>query len=505
MDIRWINKRDFSFGVTALAIAAYAICAYFSVGYFHADEQFQIIEFAHYKIGGVPASGLAWEFNEAIRSSFQPWIVFLLAKILTITGLYSPFLLSFILRITTGWLAIYAIGRFVKANRRQIADKYQLLFLLLSYFLWFLPFVNVRFSSESLSGIFFLLALALASTTMRGKADWFKLGMLCGLSFICRFQSALLVFGLCMWLILIRRSLFNSLLFWGMGCCLIIVLEVVLDRLFYGVWIFAPWNYFNVNIIKGVSSHFGSMSWYLYMLIVAAYLAVPIGLLVFAGFLSLMLNYPKSNIVWSVLPFLILHLIVPHKEVRFLFPIVNLLPIIIVLGIQGIEKSFAGFQVGRWRKYVLVFSCLLFLVNLLGLMAVLFGSPAYGRIAIVKYLHDNYSDKTCKVYSLDEPDANPYVPLPPLNQSFYMEKNVKPVLLADYNNLESDLKKSKDTVQFLVIRKYELSVRGFAARLHRLGLRPVFQGNPSWIMWLKNRWLLRRRESGYILYKMQPD
>ena len=50
-----------------LSLFVYLITAFFSVGYYHPDEHFQLLELCNYKLGNSPASDLAWEFNERIR------------------------------------------------------------------------------------------------------------------------------------------------------------------------------------------------------------------------------------------------------------------------------------------------------------------------------------------------------------------------------------------------------------------------------------------------------
>jgi hypothetical protein len=44
------------------AMLIYAISAWFSTGFYHGDEHFQIIEFACHKMGSVSQDQLAWEF-----------------------------------------------------------------------------------------------------------------------------------------------------------------------------------------------------------------------------------------------------------------------------------------------------------------------------------------------------------------------------------------------------------------------------------------------------------
>ena len=53
-----------------------AVAAYFSYGYYHLDEYYQIIEFTSFKLGKTPAAELAWEYHRLSRPWMQPAIYF---------------------------------------------------------------------------------------------------------------------------------------------------------------------------------------------------------------------------------------------------------------------------------------------------------------------------------------------------------------------------------------------------------------------------------------------
>src|SRR5919206_4106439 len=65
-----------------IGLAFHLVAAYFNAGYYHYDEHFQILEFANYKLGRVPAESLAWEFHEKIRPWFQPAMAYVLIRAL---------------------------------------------------------------------------------------------------------------------------------------------------------------------------------------------------------------------------------------------------------------------------------------------------------------------------------------------------------------------------------------------------------------------------------------
>ena len=50
-----------------ISILSLLISSIFSVGFFHPDEHYQILEFANYKMGNINPTQLPWEFHEKIR------------------------------------------------------------------------------------------------------------------------------------------------------------------------------------------------------------------------------------------------------------------------------------------------------------------------------------------------------------------------------------------------------------------------------------------------------
>src|SRR5690349_17655776 len=64
-------------GATIFVVAAVLVAlvaAWFNDGYLNADEHYQIIEFAQYKLGLQSSAALAWEFPAHMRPALQPWL-----------------------------------------------------------------------------------------------------------------------------------------------------------------------------------------------------------------------------------------------------------------------------------------------------------------------------------------------------------------------------------------------------------------------------------------------
>lgn len=103
--------------IIALGLLFFVMAAYFSVGFHHPDEHFQILEFANYKLGNSPASDLPWEFNAEIRQALPVAIVVCVYRFFEIFGLENPFFIAFVLRlivVLAGWFVLVAFSKKLK-------------------------------------------------------------------------------------------------------------------------------------------------------------------------------------------------------------------------------------------------------------------------------------------------------------------------------------------------------------------------------------------------------
>ena len=314
--------------VLAIAFIIYLVTAINSKGYFHFDEHYQIIEFACLKMGINAPSDLAWEYDAQIRPAIQPAVAVAVFSTLHGFGITDVYTLALSLRILTLLLALTAINVFVRSSLSLMEPGAHRFYILLSYFLWFLPFINVRFSSESWSGIFVILAVALLQgNTSRRKIIFAIAGLFLGISFLCRFQSAFFIIGLLCWYIIVAKESKVNIGAIASGGCVAVLAGFAIDRWFYGAWVFTAWNYFDVNILKGVSSVYGTAAWNYYIGTIFGMPTVPVGCLLLVALCILIYRKPRLLLLWMILPFLILHSVIPHKEDRFLFPLVNFIPI----------------------------------------------------------------------------------------------------------------------------------------------------------------------------------
>jgi phosphatidylinositol glycan class B len=334
------------------------IAAFFSKGFYHFDEHFQILEFAQLKLARSLPTELPWEFHAKMRSALQPTIVLWVHKILRIINLEDPFIATLVLRILTAVLTWATTVKLLKAFAKEVPEKWLTDFVIpFSFLFWLSVFNGVRFSSENWGGLFFALGLCWAHQVRRTFwAEVFS-GFLLGISFLSRFQMGLMILGLVAWLVFIKKDRLRQLLPIGLGFGIVLILGLALDHTFYGDWPVTFWNYFKQNIIEGKAAQFGVQPWYEYFRILFIDLIPPFSIFFIFGLLAFFWLYPRHIITFSLLPFLLIHMGLGHKEARFLFPILYFFPVILGLGFSALSlKLYLNVYLKSFlKRLVLVF------------------------------------------------------------------------------------------------------------------------------------------------------
>ena len=448
-------------------VVFFLLTAFFSEGFYHGDEHFQIIEFAQFKLGKTAQVNLPWEFEAQIRPTLQPVLAMGIFYVCDLISIIDPHTKAFVLRLITSIFAFSAIAIFLRSIKHLIKASFQNWLVFLSFFLWFIPFINVRFSSETWAGITLLYGLSLLLREKRDQIHFILAGLFIGFSFVFRFQMGFAIIGIVLWLILNQRKPIQTSFLFIVSSLLPISLSVAIDSWFYGGFVFTPWNYFEYNIIQGVASEFGTSPWYYYLFAVFRFSFFPIGILILLSLLKVTLTHSKNLIIWVVVPFILFHSVVGHKELRFLFPLANLVPFLIIMAIQEI----------KWSNFLTQ----VLLVSFIGINSILLlssslipaGNGETKTARILKSMRENQSVAYFK-------DSNPYNPWG-LNMYFY-EPIQNPYQLESTEELEK-LKIANPDMLICVRNKY-LSEEAFQSTSQRLKLGVVHQSTPDWMSFL---------------------
>ncbi len=475
-------------------------CAWFSLGYHYDDEHWQILEFANYKLGLSPASDLPWEFADQIRPTLQPIIVIILAKAMMAINAYNPFTLTFILRLTTGILSWIATLLIVKTARDFFTNRNHFYFLLLfASFLWFIPYIHVRYSGETWSGLFFFFGLYYLLDVVnndQGKNRIVKMlfvGFCMGIAFWCRFQIVFAFLGIGLWLLFFRFKSLTKLLPALATGILMLGLGIVLDHWFYNDWVFTPYKYFESNILHHVAASFGVSPWWDYFSMFILFAVMPLSIILLGLLILSIISNPKSPYVWILVAFLIGHMLIGHKELRFLFPMIYIFPLCCCLFLSNnkIMNRLKFIPNGLIRISIKA----LIVMNIILLVLTVFIKPPSEHVLTYRYIYEHTEGKPTKVLSLTK---NLYRPAH-LMANFYIPRNLEVIIIENVKDLDQYIGSKDETILFF---DDHLDLPESVTSQSAIGFDLQYRNLPAFIKDLNfNGWV--DRQNVYCIYKLR--
>lgn len=384
--------------ILVVALAVHVATAWFSTGFHSADEHYQVIAFAEAKLGHQPVEELPWEHAAQVRSAFLPTLSMLVFLAAGSAGMHDPFVLAFLLRLLTALFALWAVRRFTLAVRHLVPPPLWRAFLFGSFLLWFLPFLHVRFTGEAWSGLFILLALAALLRPAPARHSFLHAGVFLGLAFLCRPPTLVIALGLGLWLAVEKRAQATRLLQLGLGFLAMALAGLVLDSWFYGQPVLTAWNYLQTGITGDSPHPFTEFPWWYYYAWAVKY-AIPLfGIPLLLAFGLACALQPRHFLVWATVPFLVMHMLIPHKDLRFLYPLAGLMPLLLVTAAPLAQAQFPrAAQLLRRpaiRRAVLM---VLLGANMLALGAVAFAPAGSGRTRLAAYIHAHYPGQPLQI------------------------------------------------------------------------------------------------------------
>ncbi|HXB10283.1 MAG TPA: hypothetical protein VNW04_24335, partial [Puia sp.] len=311
-----------------------------ATGIYHPDQYFQIIEFSSWQLHRPSAAGQVWEFGSHVRPTLQVYLFSGYYLVCSALGIHDPYWQLWLLRLFFG-LALFGLFNWICLYYFQRDRRVLFLVLLILNFTWILPYTRTLYSSEMLSSFLFFGMLFFYSVRDRqGSRGWWiaaLTGFVFCLAFYARFQTAFALVGFFVWMLIVpgeRRLILPVMLGFVVG----VGLNTALDAAFYHAWVFTPYLYYKVNIILGVAAKMGTASFLLYIGVLAAVaVAPPLSLvLLYTGFRAALLKRLRDPFTLTVVAFILGHCLVAHKEERFLFPVLNVLPLFFGWGLPGL-------------------------------------------------------------------------------------------------------------------------------------------------------------------------
>lgn len=460
------------------AVLFHIIAAIFSIGYYYADEQYQVIEFSGYKLGTHTTNELAWEFKYQLRSGFLPSVCYFFLSVFKLFGLSNPFHQAIALRLFSAVLSLTAmaclVNTFTQSFKNNISQK---AFIFSTFLLWFLPFLDVRFASETFAAALFIISFCMLHQSQFTAKKNFLIIALIASTILMRYQMLLPFLIMAFWyLIYTKDRTVLMLILSGIGFSFLAGLFI--DFYFYETWTVPLYNYASM-ILTGSGPDFGSEPWYFYFIQLSTKSFLPIGLLLIVAFIYYWIQNPKSLITWITLCYFMVHCFLPHKELRFLFPMLFFSPLVIGFLIETLAA-------GLKEKWALQsFKTTLYVLGIINLMiaVVVVLLPASPGIAIANYLNKNVQNKSVLIHT---PYSNPYSPFESIPIKFYSNENIEQVKIDNAALLPDSVLNIKSK-QFLCIRNTDYEVN--KAYLNQKGFGLIYYAIPPLIIkWNAEIW-----------------
>lgn len=307
-----------------------------AVGIYHPDQYFQIIEFSSWQLHRPSAAGQVWEFAAHLRPTLQVYLFSGYSWLCSAIGVHDPYLQLGLLRMFFG-LSLFALFNGMALYYFQRDRRVLFFVVMILNFSWILPYTRTLYSSEMLSSFFFFGALFFYDVSRRQWWVALLTGFVFSLAFYARFQTAFAIAGFVLWMLLAREER-RLILPVALGMIAGMGLNTALDAAFYHEWVFTPYTYYEVNIVEGKAASMGTSSFLLYVGVLAAVVvAPPLSLaLLYGGFKEALVRQLRQPLTLAVVFFILGHCLVAHKEERFLFPVLNVLPLIVGWGLPGL-------------------------------------------------------------------------------------------------------------------------------------------------------------------------
>ena len=196
------------------------------------------------------------------------------------------------------------------------------------------------------------------------------------------------------------------------------------DIWLYGKFTLPAYNYFVSNIIDDKAAYWGTSPWWYYFAETMKTAVPPVSVLLLL-FLAIGLWVGRKNLlVWCLVPFLLAHMAVGHKELRFMFPM--LLPVLVlsVWGMLEVEK-YLSVRVKTRRWYSRIFTLTLTINCLLLLGRSLLA--AQESVACFRFLYSYTAAQPSIVYS----HKKMLYEVVGLNMNFYRAPNIQNEMYVD--------------------------------------------------------------------------
>ncbi len=420
-----------------VSLVLHLLAAVFSEGYYHWDEHFQIYEFLGYKLGITPTADLPIEFAEKIRPWLQIWILWVITQFMKLIRIQDPFQWAFAFRLISailGWFSIVVLAQCTPLWIKNVRWQKTALIGLATF--WYLPALHARVSSENWGGSVFWIGLGLYFLTQKSFRSRLGIGILFGLAFEFRYQMGIMIAGFWAWLLFFDTTRLSKkigeIVTMAAGMCLIVACGIYVNHWGYGEWTFSPWNYIRFNLVEGKVNAIDIFPWWDFFRRAFTETWPLLGGILFLLFPIAWIKNLKHVLTWTNVPFFLIHCMIGHKELRFIFPIASVGPLLFSEALYPI-RFFHISRIGiLLKKAVVIFNW----IALAGTTLV----PAWVPVWFYKYI---YHHPPASLYYLENEPPYKVIGIP---IHYYRPKNLNLISIEKYEKLSTVFKQSQPPI-----------------------------------------------------------
>ena len=312
------------------------------------DEHFQTLEPAARVVWGF--GHYVWEWTTGFRSWIGPGIFIPLFFVLKLFGIKGGPIAIYASRVMVAALSSVSLLIFDRWLQHLSFSKFSH-FVALSFFALHSSFVI--WGVNTLTDHLMFVALTCVIPAVYENPATFRSGLLLGIPFLIRFQSATLMFGLAIFF-WIQRYPFKKWVEFGLGYALCIFILGMLDWVTLG----HPFQSLVIQLTQGakIAESFGRSpaKEYVIGLLLTLGPVAWVGMFLMFG-ISFLSKERRSLWYFISLPcltYLLAHNLLAHKEYRFILPVYLAVFIWFAIGTEKLEAKFSQLKLLKPSRYL---------------------------------------------------------------------------------------------------------------------------------------------------------